>query len=122
MLTGSTLGGGMSLTTNRTLWPVGGGAISVQPGWFQGHALAFFRINMGLDTSGPDGGPLTMDIPLLDLVQVVGPSNNPYPGTMCFPNVPVPANASVKVGDNATLQVILTAQHGASLFAVSLPY
>lgn len=61
-----------------------------------------------------------MDIPLLPLIQLVGPSNNPYPGSLCFPDLPVPANASVKVGDNATIQVIMAAQHGASLFSVSL--
>jgi hypothetical protein len=41
---------------------------------------------------------------------------------MCFPDVSTPANADIKVGDNATIQVILTAQHGASLFSVSLSY
>jgi hypothetical protein len=63
-----------------------------------------------------------MDIPILPLIQIVGPSNNPYPGTMCFPNVSVPADTGVKVGDNATIQVILTAQHGASLFSVGIPF
>ena len=63
-----------------------------------------------------------MDIPLVPLFQFVGPSNNPFPGTMCFPDVSIPANTSVKVGDNATIQVILTAQHGASLFSVGHPY
>jgi hypothetical protein len=63
-----------------------------------------------------------MDIPLVPLIQFVGPSNNPFPGTMCFPDVSTPANADIKVGDNATIQVILTAQHGASLFSVSLSY
>jgi hypothetical protein len=117
-----TLGGDIQLTNNRTLWPVTGGAIAVQPGWFVGHALAFFRINLGLGNSGPDGGPLAMDIPLVPLFQFVGPSNNPFPGTMCFPDVSVPASTGVKVGDNATIQVILTAQHGASLFSVRLLY
>jgi hypothetical protein len=61
-----------------------------------------------------------MDTPIVDLFQIVGPSNNPWPGTMCLPNVQIPAGTA-KVGDNATIQVILTAQHGAPLFAVSFP-
>jgi hypothetical protein len=99
------LGGGISLTTNRTLWPVTGGTIAVQPGWFQGHSLAFFRINLGLGTGGPGGGPLRMDIAILPLFQMVGPSNNPFPGTMCFPNITVPETTGVKVGDNATIRL-----------------
>lgn len=28
--------GGMPMSTNRSLWPVSGGAVALQPGWFQG--------------------------------------------------------------------------------------
>jgi len=124
----------MPPSTNRTKWPVTGGAIAMQPGWFQGHATAFFYINMGFGTTGanyapPDQAPLfapetigeppNMSFPMVPVFQIVGPSKNPYPGTFCLPQVPLPANITVNVGDNATIQVVETAIHGASLFNVS---
>jgi hypothetical protein len=112
----------MNTTTNRTLWPVNGGAVAYQPGWFQGHATAFMYINLGFGTDGPDGGPPNMSNPMVPVFQIVGPSKNPYPGTVCLPQVPLPANASVQVGDNATIQVVETAIHGAALFSVGLPH
>jgi len=109
--------GGMPTTTNRTKWPIGGGAIALQPGWFQGHATAFFYINMGFGTNGPDAGPPNMSFPMVPVFQIVGPSKNPYPGTFCLPQVPLPAYANVSVGDNATIQVVETAVHGAALYS-----
>lgn len=103
--------GGMPTSTNRTLWPIGGGALALQPGWFQGHATAFFYVNLGFGTNPPN-----MSNPMVPAFQIVGPTKQPYPGTFCLPQVPLPANASVKVGDNATIQVIETAVHGAALF------
>lgn len=108
----------MPTTTNRTLWPLTGGAIALQPGWFQGHATAFFYMNLGFGTDGPGGGPPNMSFPMVPVFQIVGPSKNPYPGTFCLPQVPLPANTTVNVGDNATIQVVETAVHGASLFSV----
>ncbi|KAG9241848.1 hypothetical protein BJ878DRAFT_544825 [Calycina marina] len=109
--------GGHPTTTNRTLWPVTGGAISLQPGWFQGHATAFFYMNLGYGTDGPGGGPPNMSFPMVPVFQIVGPSKNPYPGTFCLPQVPLPAGANVKIGDNATIQVVETAIHGAALYS-----
>ncbi|KAL5614288.1 hypothetical protein BROUX41_004398 [Berkeleyomyces rouxiae] len=109
--------GGLATTTNRTYWPTTGGAVAFQPGWFQGHQLANLHINLGLGTDGPDGGPPNMSYTMLRDVQLVGPSNTPYPGTVCFPQVPMPVNVSVKAGDRATIQVVEQAQHGAALYA-----
>lgn len=109
--------GGHPPTTNRTLWPITGGAIALQPGWFQGHATAFFYMNLGFGTDGPGGGPPNMSFPMVPLFQIVGPTRDPYPGTICLPQVPLPVNASVKVGDNATIQVVETAIHGAALYS-----
>jgi BIM1-like copper acquisition factor len=103
----------MPTSTNRTKWPTQGGAISLQPGWFQGHKTAFVYFNLGLGTVPPN-----MSHVMLPPFQIVGPTNNPYPGTFCLPQVPLPANISVNVGDNATIQVIMAAQHGASLYNV----
>ena len=106
----------MPTSTNRTKWPVGGGAISFQPGWFPGHLTAFFYINLGLGTVPPN-----MSHPMVSVFQINGPSNNPDPGTFCLPHVPLPANMSVEVGMNATIQVVETAVHGAALYNVSWP-
>ncbi|PMD57908.1 uncharacterized protein K444DRAFT_592731 [Hyaloscypha bicolor E] len=110
--------GGMRTTTNRTLWPTTGGAIALQPGWFQGHATAFFYMNMGFGTDGPDHGPPNMSFPMVPVFQIVGPSKNPYPGTFCLPQVPLPSGIPTpNVGDNATIQVVETAIHGAALYS-----
>ena len=79
------VGGGLSLSNNRTYWPTTGGTLAFQPGWFSGHATAFLYVNIGLDTDGPDGGPLNWDTALAAPWQLLGPSNAPFPGTMCLP-------------------------------------
>lgn len=117
----SPLGGGLATTTNRTYWPITGGAISFQPGWFQGHSLALIYVNMGFGTDAPDGGPLNMSNPMLPVFQVVGPSNSPYPGSVCLPQVPPPKGFTLEEGMNVTIQVVEAAQHGAALFTVCCP-
>lgn len=103
----------MPITTNRTKWPVGGGAVSFQPGWFPGHSRAQIHINLGLGTIPPN-----MSHPMVTPFGIVGPDNEPYPGTLCIPQVPLPADIEVKPGDNATIQLIELAQHGAGLYNV----
>ncbi|KAM7219346.1 hypothetical protein V8F06_005245 [Rhypophila decipiens] len=109
--------GGLKTTTNRTYWPTTGGAIAFQPGWFQGHATAFIYVNLGFGTDGPDKGPKNMSFPMAPPFQLLGPSKNPYPGTFCLPQVPLPANTTVKAGDNATIQLVELAIHGAALYS-----
>jgi hypothetical protein len=104
-------GGGMPTSTNRTKWPIRGGAVAFQPGWFQGHVSAQIFINIGFGTT-----PANMSHAMLNGVELVGPSNEPYPGTWCFPQVPLPANTTVNPGDNATIQIIELARHGAALY------
>ncbi|KAG9193317.1 hypothetical protein G6011_03352 [Alternaria panax] len=103
--------GGMPMSQNRTKWPLKGGAISIQPGWFPGHSLAMFYINMGFGNE-----PLNYSHTMLPVFQIQGPSNQQYPGQFCLPQVPLPANYTPQVGDNATIQVIELAQHGAALY------
>ncbi|CCE30755.1 uncharacterized protein CPUR_04604 [Claviceps purpurea 20.1] len=109
--------GGMGTTRNRTYWPTTGGALAFQPGWFRGHSLAVIYVNLGFGTNGPDNGPENMSNPMVNPFTIQGPTNNPYPGTICLPQVPLPANASVKAGDLATIQVVELAQHGAALYS-----
>lgn len=103
----------MPTSTNRTKWPVKGGAIAFQPGWFQGHGTAFIYVNLGLGEV-----PQNLSLAMVPPFQLVGPSRDPYPGSMCLPQVPIPTNVTVKVGDLATIQVIETALHGAALYNV----
>lgn len=112
---GGLSGGGMPISTNRTKWPVTGGAVGVQPGWFPGHSSAFFYINLGEGTV-----PLNYSLPMQPVFQILGPSNQQYDGSWCLPQVPLPANFTAKVGNNATIQIIETAQHGAALYNVSI--
>lgn len=74
---------------------------------------------MGFGDEGPDGGPANMTLPMVPMFQILGPTNNPFPGTICLPQVPLPKNTTVKAGDKATIQVVEVAIHGASLFSVS---
>lgn len=114
-------GGGVGTTKNRTYWPTTGGAVAFQPGWFRGHETANVYVNLGYGTDGPDGGPPNMNNPMIPPLQVRGPTNGPYPGTICFPQVPLPKNANITVGDKATIQVVELAVHGAALFSVCQP-
>jgi hypothetical protein len=109
--------GGMNTTNNRTFWSTEGGAVAFQPGWFRGHESAIIYINLGFGTDGPDNGPKNMSNPMAGPIHLVGPSNGPYPGSICLPQVPLPKNATVKAGDKATIQVVELAVHGASLFS-----
>ncbi|AEO65554.1 b58c7155-1e55-4bd5-a536-3cbf0e6c896c [Thermothielavioides terrestris] len=104
--------GGIGTTTNRTYWSTKGGAVAFQPGWFQGHATAFIYVNLGFGTEPPN-----MSNPMVPPFQILGPSKQPYPGTVCLPQVPLPVNASVNVGDNATIQLVELAVHGAALYS-----
>ncbi len=104
----------MPMSTNRTLWPVTGGAIGVQPGWFQGHYNALFYINLG-DGTVPENYSLIMQ----PVFGIVGPANVAYNGSFCLPQVPLPVNYTAVIGTNATIQIIEAAQHGAALFNVS---
>jgi len=104
--------GGMSTTANRTKWGLEGGAISFQPGWFSGHKTAFIYINLGIGTV-----PLNMSFPMVPVFQITGPTNNAYPGTFCLPQVPLPPGMNFSVGDNATIQLVETAVHGAALYS-----
>lgn len=105
------LGGGMPMSENRTKWPVNGGAIAFQPGWFFGHKTAFMYFNLGLGNH-PDNYSFVMQNGL----NIIGPSAEPYPGTFCLPQVPLPAGLKFNVGDNATIQVVMAAIHGAALY------
>ncbi|KAJ5238852.1 hypothetical protein N7468_003471 [Penicillium chermesinum] len=94
--------GGMSTSRNRTKWPVRGGALAFQPGWFPGHLTALIYVNFGLGEI-----PENMSHPALPPFQITGPTEQP---------VPLPAGINVSVGDKATIQLVEVAKHGAGLY------
>ena len=106
-------GGGMPQSRNRTKWPILGGTVAFQPGWFPGHLTALIYINFGLGEI-----PENMSHVSVPPFQITGPTNNPYPGTVCLPQVPLPSDINVTVGDKATIQLVEVAKHGAGLFDV----
>ncbi|KAM0712038.1 hypothetical protein Q7P37_011132 [Cladosporium fusiforme] len=108
--------GGMPQTNNRTKWPVDGGGISIQPGWFPGHSRAQVYINIGIQESG-HLAPRNMSHPVHPPFEITGPHNLQYNGQFCIPQIGMPANLSLKVGDNITIQVVEHAQHGAALYS-----
>jgi len=106
----------MPLTTNRTKWPTTGGALAFQSGWQTGHKTALIYVNMGVGTI-----PQNYSQIMVPVFQVVLPSNEQdLNANVCLPQVPLPAGVSVRSGDNATIQLVETAQHGAALYNVSL--
>ena len=107
----------MPLSENRTNWPYQGGAISIQPGWFTGHSKALFYVNMGINGPG-EVAPPNMSHILVPPFQILGPTNLEYSGQFCLPQVPMPVNVTLGVGDNVTLQIVEVAQHGAALYNV----
>ncbi|MDI1492179.1 MAG: hypothetical protein OHK93_003391 [Ramalina farinacea] len=107
----SRTGGGMPMSSNRTKWPVKGGAVGLQPGWFSGHSQAFIYINLGEGTA-----PLNYSLVMQPMFGITGPDNERYNGSICMPQVPLPANYTATVGQNATIQIIEAAQHGAALY------
>ena len=93
-----------------------GGKIQIIPGWNSGHPTAFFYVNMGYGTN-----PVNQSNPMVGVFQITGPSRDAYPGSFCLQQVPLPVNATelgLRPGDNATIQVIQVALHGASLYNV----
>ena len=107
----------MPQSDNRSFWPVDGGALSVQPGWFQGHSKALFYVNIGIIEPGQLAPP-NMSHVVVPPFQLLGPTNQEYAGQFCLPQVPMPVNTTLTVNQNITLQVIEVAQHGASLYSV----
>ncbi|KAK3676951.1 hypothetical protein LTR78_003156 [Recurvomyces mirabilis] len=58
-----------------------------------------------------------MSHPVVPPFEITGPTNDEYPGQWCIPQVGMPANVNLTVGQNITIQVIEAAQHGAALYS-----
>jgi hypothetical protein len=106
--------GGLPVGQNRTSWPVGGGALAFQPGLQAGHSKALVYVNLGLGTI-----PANYSQVMVPVFNIDGPTNTEYQDSICLPRVPLPAGVAVKAGDNATIQIVEAAKHGAALYSVS---
>ncbi len=105
------------MSQNRTYWPISGGAVAFQPGWFAGHGTALMYVNLGLGEN-----PQNYSMPMVPVFEIIGLSDNPYPGTVCLPQVPLPAGVTPKNGDLASIQIVEAAKHGAGMFSVRRPF
>ena len=52
-------------------------------------------------------------------IALTGVNNSVYPGTVCIPQVGLPAGMTFSVGDNVTIQVVQVAATGEAVYSVS---
>ncbi|KAI1085558.1 hypothetical protein F5B20DRAFT_518821 [Whalleya microplaca] len=104
--------GGLPVAENRTKWPINGGAVSFQPGWYTGHKTALIYVNIGFGSIPPN-----YSFPLVPRFEIIGPTDNPYPDSICLPQVSLPEGLKANVGDLATIQVVEAAKHGAAMYS-----
>jgi len=115
--------GGVPPTTNRTSYPLDGtGAFAIEPGWSAGHGVNFVYINLCL--GGPDealGEVRNCSLVITGPLELRGPTDEQYAGTVCLPRLGLPKGVVVKKGDLASIQVVQNVKHGAALYSVSVP-
>ncbi|KAH8144703.1 uncharacterized protein LAJ45_11297 [Morchella importuna] len=87
--------------TNRTLWPLDGGALVFKPS----HTSAQTYINIGF------GNNVTSLNETL-----IGPFNQTGNGTFCFPHITLPEGLDITEGLNASIQVVQLSHNGGALY------
>lgn len=65
--------------------------------------------------------PANYSLPMVPVFNIDGPTNAEYQDHICLQRVPLPAGVTVSPGDNATIQIVEAAKHGAALYSVSQP-
>jgi hypothetical protein len=93
--------------TNRTLWPLTGGSLSLD----LHHPWTYLFVNLGLGTVYP-----TFNITLTN--QLLNETGN---GTLCLPQVVLPSSFTPSDGQNASIQVVTVGASGSALYNVSDP-
>lgn len=91
--------------TNRTLWPMTGGSLTLD----LHHPWTYLFVNLGLGT----------DYPIFNISLTQQPLNETGNGTLCLPHLILPASVAVVDGQNASLQVVTFGQTGSALYNVS---
>jgi len=92
-------------STNRTMWPLTGGSLNLD----LHHQWTYYFVNLGLGTDYP-----TFNITLTQ--QLLNETGN---GTLCMPQIVLPAGVTVSDGQNASIQVVTVGQSGSALYNVS---
>ncbi|RPA96190.1 hypothetical protein L873DRAFT_1829541 [Choiromyces venosus 120613-1] len=87
--------------TNRTAWPVDGGALVFTP--THDHAQTFVNLGMGNNVTRLN-------------ITIVPTFNQTGNGTFCFPKITLPKDLGIKAGDNASIQVIQLTVNGDALY------
>jgi hypothetical protein len=90
--------------TNRTVWPLTGGSISLE----LHHAWTYVFLNLGIGTNYP-----TFNISLGPLY------NSSGNGTLCLPQITLPTGLPISDGTNASIQVVTVGDRGSALYNVS---
>ena len=114
--------GGMPLTTNRTNWPLdGSGAFAFQPGWSPGHGVNSVFINLCLGAGSGNNAREVQNcsLTITGAMELRGPTDEQYEGTVCLPRLGLPKGVTPKKGDLASIQVVQVVKHGAALYSVS---
>lgn len=115
--------GGLGPTTNRTKWPISGGAIAFQPGHNAGHSTAFIYINMFVGNNNTLETGNYFNISIKPVFQIVAPNNTneAFDSTICFQSnyFTVPNTTVIEPGTNATIQIIELAKNGNALYSCS---
>ncbi len=92
--------------TNRTLWPLTGGSISLD----LHHQWSYVFINLGLGT----------DYPTFNISLTPSLLNETGNGTFCLPKSTLPAGLNIVDGQNASIQVATGGAAGTGLYNVSV--
>jgi hypothetical protein len=92
-------------TNNRTLWPITGGSLDID---FH-HPFTYVFINLGLGTNATN-----FNISLTAL-----PLNETGNGTLCLPQLVMPAGLDLQDGTNASIQISTVGPEGTALYNVS---
>jgi len=88
--------------TNRTAWPLNGGAVSLD----LHHPWTYVFVNLGIGTDYP-----SFNISLTpSLLNVTGN------GTFCVPAVTLPSGVAISEGTNASIQVVTSGASGSALY------
>ncbi|TVY24246.1 Uncharacterized protein LHYA1_G007028 [Lachnellula hyalina] len=88
--------------TNRTTWPLTGGSLNLD----LHHPWSYIFVNLGLGTDYP-----TFNISLIN--PFLNETGN---GTLCLPEVTLPAGISPADGTNASIQVVAVGETGSALY------
>lgn len=79
---------------------------------------SFIYINIGKTEFG-SLMPMNYSHSIVPPIALTGVNNSVYPGTVCIPQVGLPAGMTFSVGDNVTIQVVQVAATGEAVYSVS---